>query len=106
MLLKSPRNLHYPITVTKLLKRPNDNVDRAELLFSYFYKSVVTEGDRFGDEAQVEKTFPTHFESETDGKVVRWMIRDGQTIPGPEYVLLSWRHMISLTLSPGLTSSR
>ena len=86
MLLKSPTNLHYPITVTKLLKRPCDNVDRAAPLFSYYYKSTVTEGDRYGEEAEVVKTFPTHFESETDGTVVQWMIVDGQIISGAGFV--------------------
>lgn len=88
MLLKSPRSLHYPITVTKLLKRPHDNVDRAAPLFAYYYKSTVTEGDRYGEEAEVIKTFPTHFESETDGTVVRWMIADGQIIQGAGFVSL------------------
>lgn len=84
MLLRSPRNLHYPITVTELLLRPNDVVEKAAPLFSYFYKSTVTEGNRYGEEFQVEKTFPTRFESETDGKVVRWKIEEGSVIPGPE----------------------
>lgn len=84
MLLKSPRNLHYPITVTRLLKRSNDHVDRSAPLFSYFYKSTVTEGNRYGEESLVEKTFPTQFESETDGRIVKWFVEDGQVIRGPE----------------------
>lgn len=80
MLLRSPRNLHYPITVTELLKQPNDSVERCAPLFSYFYKSTVTEGNRYGDEFQVEKTFPTRFESETDGTLVEWKIAKGDVI--------------------------
>lgn len=84
MLLKSPRSLHYPITVTELLGKPNDEIKRFDALFAYVYKSKVTESNEFGDEWEVEKTFPSRFESETDGKVVRWHIRVGTVVAGPK----------------------
>lgn len=88
MLLRLPRSLHYPITVTELLKRPGDNVALDEPLFSYFYKTIVTEGSRDGTEKQVEKTFPTKFESNTEGELRYWKIGAGDVIPHP-YVMRS-----------------
>lgn len=106
MLLRSPKDLHYPITVTELLKQPNDDVERFAPLFSYFYTSTVTEGNRYGEEFQVEKSFPTRFESETDGKLQEWKIHAGTVIAKSGYVLQTagsfrqsrpWRHRLGLT---------
>ena len=80
MLLKLPASLHYPITVTELLKEPNDHVERFAPLFSYFYKTTVTEGDDLGNEHQVEKTFPTRFESSVEGKLKSWRIKKGAVL--------------------------
>ncbi|KAI9878677.1 MAG: Carboxy-terminal domain (CTD) phosphatase [Pleopsidium flavum] len=80
MLLRLPHSLHYPITVTALLKQPNDNVERFAPLFLYFYKTTVTEGDELGNEYQVEKTFPTRFESNVEGVLREWKIGKGTVI--------------------------
>lgn len=80
MLLRLPRSLHYPITVTELLKQPNDNVERFAPLFNYSYKTTVTEGDDLGNEYQVEKTFPTRFESTVEGILKTWRIEKGAVI--------------------------
>lgn len=82
MLIRTPASLHYPITVTELLKHPNDEVERFQPLFSYVYKTVVSEGNEYGEEQQVEKTFPARFESETDGVVLRWRIGKGDVLRG------------------------
>ena len=89
MLLKLPSSLHYPITVTELLKRPNDNVERFAPLFSYSYKTTVTEGDGLGNDYQVSKTFPTRFESTVEGTLTRWKVEEGAVISKSEYVLHS-----------------
>ena len=83
MLLRLPRSLYYPITVTELLKRPSDNVERDEPLFAYIYKTVVTEGSRDGIDRKVEKTFPSRFESSTEGEFRSWKIKAGEVISGP-----------------------
>ena len=80
MQLQLGRSLHYPITVTELLKQPNDNVERFAPLFSYFYKTTVTEGNRLGEEKQVERTFPTRYESPVDGVLKQWKIEKGTVI--------------------------
>jgi RNA polymerase II subunit A-like phosphatase len=88
MLLRFPASLHYPITVTELLKQPNDNVERFAPLFSYFYKTTVTEDDGWGTDVQVEKTFPTRFESSVEGKLASWKIRKGDVISSSKQVFL------------------
>ena len=86
MRLKLPSSLHYPITVTELLKRPSDNVKRSTPLFLYFYKTKVTEFDRSGEEHEVEKTFPSQFESSVDGTLREWFLAKGTVISRPGYV--------------------
>lgn len=83
MLLRLPNSLHYPITVTELLKQPNDNVERFAPLFLYSYKTTVTEGDNLGNEYQVEKLFPTKFESNVEGILKQWKIKAGTVIDHP-----------------------
>ncbi|KAL8780248.1 MAG: hypothetical protein Q9194_001011 [Teloschistes cf. exilis] len=85
MQLQLPRDLKYPITVTELLKQPNDHVERFAPLFSYTYKTVVTEGNKYGDESQVEKSFPTKFESRFDGVVKSWSVTPGTLITQPGF---------------------
>jgi RNA polymerase II subunit A-like phosphatase len=83
MLLRLPHTLHYPITVTSLLKRPGDSVEREEALFWYVYRTTVTEGDGLGNKHEVTRQFPTRFESPVDGEVVEWKITKGDVITGP-----------------------
>ncbi|KAL1973917.1 hypothetical protein VTN31DRAFT_5477 [Thermomyces dupontii] len=83
MLLRLPPGLHYPITVTSLLKQPGDTVDRDEAIFWYVYQTTVTEGDGLGNKIDVVRDYPTRFQSTVDGKVVEWKIRKGDVIHGP-----------------------
>ncbi|KAI9809618.1 MAG: hypothetical protein M1825_000050 [Sarcosagium campestre] len=80
MRLLLPSSLHYPITITNLLKQPDENVDRLAPLFDYFYKTTVTEGDEFGEEHEVEKTFPSSYESPVEGILKEWKVAEGATI--------------------------
>lgn len=83
MRLKLPASLHYPITVTELLKHPSDNIERSTPLFLYFYKTTVTEVDQSGEEHQVERTFPSRFESSVDGTLKEWFLAKGTVISRP-----------------------
>ena len=83
MLIKSTRNLHYPITVTALHCSQDETVERFTPLFSYVYKTKVTESDEWGEPKEVEKELPAKFESETEGVVTRWCIRVGNIIQSP-----------------------
>lgn len=87
MLLRLPTSLHYPITVTELLKQPRDDVERFAPLFSYTYRTLVTEGDDLGNESRVLKTFPTKFESNVEGTLTAWKIKEGAIISTPKWVL-------------------
>lgn len=80
MRLQLPRSLHYPITITELLRRPGETVERLAPLFSYVYKTTVTEGDPFGEQREVEKTFPTRYESPVEGILKAWKIEPGAVI--------------------------
>ncbi|THC99909.1 hypothetical protein EYZ11_000607 [Aspergillus tanneri] len=83
MLLRLPSSLHYPITVTSLLKQPGDAVERDEALFWYVYQTTVTEGDGLGNKTQVQRKFPTKFESTVDGELVQWKVSKGDVLNGP-----------------------
>lgn len=83
MLLRLPPSLHYPITVTSLLKKPGDTVERNEALFWYIYQTTVEEGDGLGNTVEVQRKFPTRFESTVDGEIVEWKINKGDVIDGP-----------------------
>ena len=80
MLLRLPQGLHYPITVTELLKQPNDDVERFAPLFSYSYQTTVTEGDGLGEDHQVRRTYPAKYESDVDGRLQAWRIKKGDVI--------------------------
>lgn len=83
MFLQLPSTLHYPITVIHLLKKHNEDVERFAPLFSYSYQTIVTEGDKFGDTKEVERSFPANFESTEAGVLKQWMIQEGMIINGP-----------------------
>jgi RNA polymerase II subunit A-like phosphatase len=80
MQIRAPPSLHYPITVSQLLKRQGDTIERFASLFSYTYQSEVTETNKYGEEAVVNKTFPAEFQSEAEGKLLRWSIKSGDVI--------------------------
>ncbi|KAI9822321.1 MAG: Carboxy-terminal domain (CTD) phosphatase [Pycnora praestabilis] len=80
MLLRLAEGLHYPITVTELLKQPNEYVERLAPLFSYTYMTTVTEGNKYGDTYQVERPFSTQYQSTVDGTLKEWKIHQGMII--------------------------
>ncbi|EEH44344.2 protein serine/threonine phosphatase [Paracoccidioides brasiliensis Pb18] len=83
MLLKLSASLHYPITITELLKSPGDTIQQGEAIFAYYYRTTVTEGDGLGNKVDVLKTFPTRFESVVDGELVGWKVRVGEVVERP-----------------------
>lgn len=86
MLLRLPRGLHYPITITKVLKEAGSNVGKHEPLFLYTYETTVREGSRDGDDKYVRKSFPAKFESGLEGQLKFWNVREGNVIDRP-YVI-------------------
>ena len=74
---------HYPITVSKLLVQSGAEVSRFDVLFKYTYTSLVTEGDKYGEEREVLRTFPEEFKSETEGRLEQWHIKAGEVLTRP-----------------------
>lgn len=87
MHLTSPTGLHYPITIAKLRKQPNDTIKRRDALFEYSYSTKVEEGNRYGEVTEVEKAFFSTFESSVDGKLLSWSISVGSVIRRPQELL-------------------
>ena len=87
MHLRLPRSLHYPITVTELLKQEGDDVARFDQLFAYLYNTTVTEDDELGGEHEVERAYPASYESNVEGILRIWKIRPGIVIADPGLAL-------------------
>ena len=83
MLLRLPKNLHYPITITKILKRAGEAVAKNDHLFRYTYTDKVIEGSRDGEETEVEREVPTQFESSLDGTLTSWRVWEGDVLAAP-----------------------
>ncbi|KAH0371010.1 hypothetical protein KCU65_g2127, partial [Aureobasidium melanogenum] len=84
MRIITPENLHYPITVTRLLRKPQDQVDYNAPLFAYQYKTKVLEGDEETRENKlVERMCPSTFESTAEGTLTAWHISEGRVISRP-----------------------
>ncbi|KAF2661728.1 hypothetical protein K491DRAFT_646975 [Lophiostoma macrostomum CBS 122681] len=83
MKIRSPSNLHYPITVVELAKKRDEEVQRSSPLFSYTYESVVEETDRYGEAKSVKKKWPARFDSSAEGVVSQWFVKAGTVIQRP-----------------------
>ncbi|KAF2268462.1 hypothetical protein CC78DRAFT_455070 [Lojkania enalia] len=83
MKIRSPPGLHYPITVVDLAQKRDDEVQRSSPLFNYYYETIVTEGDKYGDVKDVKKRFPARFDSSADGVITKWFIKKGTVIQHP-----------------------
>ncbi|KAF2232797.1 hypothetical protein EV356DRAFT_504789 [Viridothelium virens] len=88
MLIVSPSNLHYPITVTKLLAQPEDNVQRNDKLFTYEYAYQMLQQDENGDDYEVVKILDTDYQCEIKGKLTTWKIAVDDEIKGPGLALV------------------
>lgn len=83
MLLRLPRGLHYPITITKVLKQAGSNVAKQEPVFLYTYETMVREGSRDGEDRYVKKAFASQFESGLEGQLKFWKVWEGDVIQQP-----------------------
>ncbi|EXJ59850.1 hypothetical protein A1O7_03997 [Cladophialophora yegresii CBS 114405] len=88
MLLRLPKNLHYPITITKIEKLVGDTVARNDDIFLYSYTIKVREEERYEvrkeeDIPLVEKKFVTHFSSTLEGTIKAWRVWQGDVLTAP-----------------------
>lgn len=91
--LSLPSNLPYPITISKFLVKPGDQIKRGQNVLSYSYVvdgSLLREaGDSNGAAGKKRKqgveTLIAMWESSIEGEVVQWdeSIREKMTIYGP-----------------------
>lgn len=83
MRLYTPDSLLYPITVTKLLRQPGDEIEQNAVLFTYEYRSQVTEYDQDKrEDVEREGKFYADFESELEGSITSLNVKKGQQITG------------------------
>lgn len=68
--------LHYPITITKLLKSPGDVIKKQENIIEYKF----TWRRRVGDDDWGDETTYTEFDSPAEGKLKEWRIDEGMVI--------------------------
>jgi RNA polymerase II subunit A-like phosphatase len=84
MHILTPHTLHYPIKVTRLLRKLGDAIPENGPLFNYEYTSKVTEGtwtEKDGKiDVEVERTWPATFESEFEGTLTSLDVVVGQVI--------------------------
>ena len=83
MRLYTPDSLLYPITVTKLLRQPGDDIEQNAPLFTYQYKSSVKEWDEERrEDVETVESFYANFESELEGNITSLDVKKGQLIHG------------------------
>ncbi|GJC91217.1 FCP1-like phosphatase [Colletotrichum higginsianum] len=80
LLSLGPR-LHYPITITKLLKNPGEAIKKQESILEYSYKSMREFGDPIaGDTWQEEVTTIAGWDSPAEGTLKEWRLKEGTTV--------------------------
>ncbi|KAK1487287.1 FCP1-like phosphatase [Colletotrichum cuscutae] len=79
-LLSLGARLRYPITITKLLKRPGDAVQKQESVLEYSFKWMREVGDPIaGNTWQEEETTVVGWDSPAEGTLKEWRLKEGMT---------------------------
>ncbi|KAL6400294.1 RNA polymerase II subunit A C-terminal domain phosphatase [Ilyonectria robusta] len=68
--------LHYPITITKLLKSPGDSIKKQESIIEYKF----TWRRRINDDEWSDETTYTEFDSPAEGILKEWRVKEGMVI--------------------------
>lgn len=68
--------LHYPITITKLVKSPGDTIKKQENIIEYKFSWRR----KVSDDTWVDETTYTEYDSPAEGKLKEWRIKEGQVI--------------------------
>ncbi|KAH6677881.1 RNA polymerase II subunit A C-terminal domain phosphatase [Plectosphaerella plurivora] len=80
-LLSLGARLRYPVTITKLLKRPGDSVKKQESVLEYSFKWMKEMGDHVsGDTWQEEQTTIASWDSPVEGVLRGWRLREGDAV--------------------------
>jgi RNA polymerase II subunit A-like phosphatase len=86
MIIKFPPSVRFPVTITELLKAPNDDVKRLEPILVYTYRTTVTEYPEYGVEKLVEKELSSQFDAPIAGKLLEWLVRPGDVVQDYRFV--------------------
>ncbi|RYP04873.1 hypothetical protein DL764_004196 [Monosporascus ibericus] len=79
--LRLGARLHYPITISKIIKNPGDLVKKQEGILQYTFKFERRIGDpELGNERISIETGVADFDCPTEGKLVKWLVKVGDVI--------------------------
>ncbi|KAI1432991.1 hypothetical protein GGR50DRAFT_688603 [Xylaria sp. CBS 124048] len=79
--LKLGQRLRYPITISKIFKKPGDIVVKKEPLLQYTFKFERTVGDPArNEERTIMEDGIADWDSPTEGEVKQWRVKEGQVI--------------------------
>lgn len=104
MIIKLPKSVRFPITISELLKAPSDNVARLEPLLVYTYRTTITEYPEYGVEVEVERELSSQFDAPIEGKLASWMVKVGTVVHDSKSV--SPRNPSLQVLADNRTASR
>ncbi|TDZ33319.1 RNA polymerase II subunit A C-terminal domain phosphatase [Colletotrichum spinosum] len=79
-LLSLGARLRYPITITKILKKPGDAIRKQESVLEYSFKWMREVGDPIaGNTWQEEETTVVGWDSPAEGTIKEWRLKEGMT---------------------------
>lgn len=79
-LLSLGSKLKYPITISRLLKRPGDEIKKQDAILEYSFKWSKMVGDPFGEEYAQEQTTYATWDSPSDCSIKLWKVKEGMII--------------------------
>ncbi|KAK6544181.1 RNA polymerase II [Orbilia ellipsospora] len=83
MLLTFPPSTRFPVTITQIHFAQHAEVKKLQAIFTYSYKSLITEDNEDGEEVQRVTDIISKFETPVGGKIVKWMVGKGSTVTSP-----------------------
>ncbi|KAJ4388178.1 CTD phosphatase Fcp1 [Gnomoniopsis smithogilvyi] len=76
-------NLRYPITISKLVAKPGDDLKKGATAMEYSFKYTKEVGDiTTGDTWEEEQTSISSWGAPVEGKLKEWKVKPGQVITG------------------------
>ncbi|KAJ6261809.1 hypothetical protein Dda_2608 [Drechslerella dactyloides] len=83
MLLQLPPSTRFPVTITQIHFSQNAEVKKLQAIFTFSYKSLITEDNDDGEEIQRLTDIISKFETPVGGKIIRWMVGKGSVVSSP-----------------------
>ncbi|KAK6349969.1 RNA polymerase II [Orbilia brochopaga] len=83
MLLQLPPSTRFPVTITQIHFAQNAEVKKLQAIFTFSYKSLITEDNEDGEEVRRLTDIISKFETPVGGKILRWMVGKGSVVSSP-----------------------